>query len=82
MPISIEMAKKEGQPVEVIARKKIDTEKLIAMLKEQAYSAAELAEVFGASVNTIKTRIYKLRKEGYNVKASKVNGVTYYFIED
>ena len=81
MPIPIEQAL-QGEDVEVIRRKKIDTEKLIELLKSNAYTVAELADLFGVKVNTMRTKIYQLKKNGVPIVSKRLDGKVYYFIHE
>ncbi len=80
MPVDIEEIKEKGEPVSVM-NKKVDVVELQKILSEQAYTAEELAQRFGVSKNTIKTKLYKLKKEGIPIKSYKLGKEVYYFID-
>jgi len=82
MPIPIEEIKEKGKPIEGGRAKKVDDEKLIELLKQQAYTIAELAELFGCAKGTVFGHIAKLRKQGVPIQVFKVGKEYYYTIEE
>ena len=80
MPISIEQLKKEGKPVAGRAFKKVDDDKLVNVLKDKAYTKAELAEMFDVKPGTIYAHLRKLIKAG-KIKVAAVGRKVYYFAE-
>ena len=83
MPIDIETLKAEGKPLEFKPMgKKVDVDELVNMLREQAYTLAELADHFGCAKGTIYRQIRKLREQGYKISTYKVKNAVYYVIEE